>query len=124
MSPRSREFMDQAHEALASARLVCEHGFFARAVSNGYYAMLYAARAALSEEDRYAKTHSGTWNLFRETFVEPGRFDAQLLAAASAQQKPREDADYEAERFSREQAAEAVELAERFIAAVTELIGD
>jgi hypothetical protein len=28
-------------------------------------AMLYAARAALSEGDEHARTHRGTWNLFR-----------------------------------------------------------
>jgi uncharacterized protein (UPF0332 family) len=51
-------------------------------VSAAYYAMLYAARAALSEQDRYAKTHSGTWTLFRETFVRDGRFDPALARAA------------------------------------------
>jgi uncharacterized protein (UPF0332 family) len=124
MSPRSREFMEQAREALETAKLALEARFFARAVSNAYYAMLYAARAALSEEDRHAKTHSGTWALFRETFAEPGRFDAQLLSVASKQQQPREGADYDARRFSRDEAAETVELADQFIAAVTELIGD
>jgi len=116
--------MTQAHEAAETARLAVEAGFFTRAISNAYYAMLYAARAALSEEDRYAKTHSGTWNLFRETFVETGRFDRGLLSAARAQQRPREGADYDAEQFSREQAANALELAETFVAAVSGLIGD
>ncbi|MBW8060794.1 MAG: HEPN domain-containing protein, partial [Solirubrobacterales bacterium] len=35
-------------------------GFLAGAVSIAYYAMLYAARAALSEDDEHARTHGGT----------------------------------------------------------------
>ena len=35
-----------------------------RVVSEAYYAMLYAARAALSEEDDYPKTHRGVWGQF------------------------------------------------------------
>ena len=116
--------MEQAHEALETARLARDAGYFARSVSNAYYAMLYGARAALSEEDRNAKTHTGTWNLFHETFVESRRFDPDLLSAARGAQKPREGADYDAQAFSRDEATETVEVAEQFIAAVTELIGD
>jgi uncharacterized protein (UPF0332 family) len=123
MSPRSREFMNRAHEHLEAARLTLRAGLFAPAVSNAYYAMLDAARAALSEEDRYAKTHSGTWDLFYSTFVEPRRFDRALLSAARETQKAREGADYAAQTFTRAEAGEIVELAERFIA-VTELIGE
>jgi uncharacterized protein (UPF0332 family) len=124
MSPRSREFMDQAADRLGAATLALEGGFFPTALSTAYYAMLYAARAALSEEDRYARTHKGTWDLFQNTFVDAGRFDQSLLSAARRKQEPRERADYDARRFSREEAAETVELAERFLAGVTELIGE
>src|SRR3954451_16725309 len=44
-------------------------GHAATAVSTAYYAMLYAARAALSERDRHARSHAGTWGLFREEFA-------------------------------------------------------
>jgi hypothetical protein len=62
--------------------------------------MLYAARAALSEEERNARTHGGTWQLFRETFVDTGRFEGELAAAAQATQPLREGADYDARRSS------------------------
>lgn len=86
--------------------------------------MLYAARAALSEEDRYAKTHSGTWNLFGQAFVDSRRFDPVLLADARDTQADRSGVDYEASRPSDERAHEIVALAERFVAAVRELVGD
>ncbi|MGH3031399.1 MAG: HEPN domain-containing protein [Gaiellaceae bacterium] len=69
MSPRSEEFMAMARDRLALARTALDAGFPSGAVSAAYYAMLSAARAALSEEERLAKTHSGAWSLFHESFV-------------------------------------------------------
>jgi uncharacterized protein (UPF0332 family) len=54
MSPRSEEFMDQARDRVALAREVLISGHLEGAVSAAYYAMLYAARAALSENDEHA----------------------------------------------------------------------
>ncbi len=58
MSPRSEEFLVAARRRLeiAAAALPREPAI---AVSLAYYAMLYAARALLSEQDAYAKTHPG-----------------------------------------------------------------
>ena len=58
--------------------------------------MLYAARAALSESDRSAKTHRGVWNLFQQSYVDAGRFDQELLREARASQRAREATDYDA----------------------------
>jgi uncharacterized protein (UPF0332 family) len=83
--------------------------------------MLYAARAALSEEDAYAKTHRGTWSLFARTFVEPGRFDADLFADARNVLPVRLETDYEAREVSQAEARDVIDLAERFLAAVDAL---
>jgi uncharacterized protein (UPF0332 family) len=115
--------MAMARDALAAARVTLEAGHPARSVSDAYYAMLYAARAALSEDDRNAKTHSGTWTLFRETFVATGRFDAGLISRAQETQRQREAADYDARIVPAEQAAQIVDLAERFVQAIDELLG-
>ncbi len=115
--------MDGARERLASARdqLVSRHP--ETALSTAYYAMLYAARAALSEEDRYSRTHRGTWGLFRELFVLDGRLPAGLLEAAQEAQKRREDTDYDAKPISMEEAEATLEVAERLVAAVDALFG-
>lgn len=84
--------------------------------------MLNAVQAALSEEDRYAKTHAGLWSQFGETFVVTGRFDAGLAKAARRSQRRREDADYAAVFATTAQAAEMVALAERFVAAVASMV--
>lgn len=113
-----------ALDRLKGAQAALAAGSTPSAISSAYYAILNAARAALSEEDVYAKTHGGTWNLFQQTFVEPGRFDDELLARARRTQPDREAADYAAVIAEAARGAEIVELAESFVAAVRELVGD
>lgn len=123
MSPRSEEFLAEARSRLAAATSVLAD-FPPAAISLGYYAMLYAARAALSEEDRYAKTHRGTWLLFEETFVIPHRFDRGLFEAAQRTLPLRIGTDYEALHVEPYEAVAVVELAERFLAAIEALYPD
>jgi uncharacterized protein (UPF0332 family) len=74
--------MAQARERLEAARALIEHDLIGPAVSDAYYAMLYAARAPLSEDDRPAKTHRGTWSQFGDAYVATGCFDADRFVAA------------------------------------------
>ena len=122
MSPRSDEFLAGARERLEIGRTLIAAGLPAGAASAAYYAMLYAARAALSEEDRYAKTHGGVWSLFAELFVATGRVAPQLASAAGRAQELRLDADYEAVQVRAEEAAAAFAEAERFVETVTEVL--
>lgn len=96
MSPRSGEFMDQARDRVTAAREALAAGHLEVAVSAAYYAMLYAARAALSENDEHARTRSGTWHLFHERYVTTGAFHQDLHALAHQAQEAREGGDYEA----------------------------
>jgi uncharacterized protein (UPF0332 family) len=121
MSPRSEELLARAREGVASARLLVAGGHSATAVSAAYYAMLYAARAALSERDRNARSHAGTWALFREEFVITGQFEADLARDAQRAQARREASDYAAESFEPSEAQEIVATAARFVAAVERL---
>ena len=122
MSPRSAEFLAEASKRLRTARAAIGVEDPAGAVSAAYYAMLYAARAALSEEDRYAKTHAGTWGEFREAFVLPDRFDAALFRLGPKVQELREAADYHARNPVEGQAETVVDDAAHFVAAVTAMI--
>lgn len=123
MSPRSAEFFAEAQSRLAAARRELAAGDPSSSVSLAYYAMLYAARAALSEENRYAKTHRGTWDLFWQTFAASDRFDTQLAGEARETQELRQLADYEARRPPMAEATRVLDLAERFVNAVAELVG-
>jgi uncharacterized protein (UPF0332 family) len=84
--------------------------------------MLYGARAALSERDRYAKTHRGTWNLLRQKVVAEGSFPVELVSEAVRLAELREAADYDALVVENGQAERAVDSAERFRAALDELL--
>jgi uncharacterized protein (UPF0332 family) len=88
VSPRSEEFIDQARDRLAMAREVLAAGHREGAVSAAYYSMLYAARAALSEDDENARTHRGMWNLFRIRYVTVDAFDVALFTLASTPRSP------------------------------------
>jgi len=122
MSPRSEEFMSDARARLAAARTNLEADLPFVVVGQAYYAMLYAARAALSEEDLYAKTHSGLWSLFSQTFVKPGRFEVELSRPVDDIRRQRELADYEATDPTEAQAADALAHAERFVAAIDRML--
>ena len=122
MSPRSEEFMAMARDRLALAAAAVEIGHPEGAVSAAYYAMLYAARAALSEEDANAKTHRGTWDLFHQVFVATGRFDAELTTEARDVARRREAVDYDARTVEPREAQAVFELAERFVAAADDVV--
>lgn len=122
MKPRSEELVASAREWLATADAALRSGFPGGAAADSYYAILYAARAALSEEERHAKTHGGTWTLFGELFVQTGRFDRDLYRAARSAEERRLDVHYEAVPISDAEGQEAVADARRFIGAVAELL--
>jgi uncharacterized protein (UPF0332 family) len=124
VSQRSQELLDRARQGIAAAQTLVEAGHAAVAVSAAYYAMLYAARAALSERDRHARSHAGTWALFREEFVVGGGFDPDLVRDAQRAQARREASDYAAETIALDEARALVETAARFVRAVGERFTD
>ena len=115
--------MDQARDRVEIARMAFKTGHLEGSVSAAYYAMLYAARAALSEHDEYARRHGGTWGLFHQRFVATGAFDQDLHSLAQQAQEAREGADYEAKTPPAEEAERYVEGAADFIAATEHMLG-
>lgn len=124
MSPRSEEFFESARERLRGAKNSLQAGDFELAISAAYYAMLYAARAALSENDEHARTHRGTWKLFRERYVVTDAFDDDLFRLAHHAQTAREKGDYEAAKLSEEEAQRFVKGADEFLVAVDQMLAD
>lgn len=114
--------MDQARDRAAIAREILASGHLEGAVSAAYYAMLYAARAALSEDDEYARTHRGTWHLFHERCVVNDAFDQHLHTLAQRAQDAREKGDYEAITPDPGEAKAIVAGAADFIAAAERML--
>jgi uncharacterized protein (UPF0332 family) len=110
--------MEQACDRAGLAKEALASGHLEGAVSAAYYAMLYAARAALSEHEEYARRHGGTWGLFHKRFVATGAFDQGLYSLAQQAQEAREGGDYEAITPDPEAAKRYVEGAAEFIAAI------
>jgi uncharacterized protein (UPF0332 family) len=123
VSPRSEEFIEQARDRLAMAREVLAAGHREGAVSAAYYSMLYAARATLSEDDENARSHRGTWNLFRIKYVTTDAFDAALFTKAQLAQVAREAGDYAAVKPAAAEAEDYVTAAGQFLAAVERMLG-
>lgn len=124
MSPRSEEFIEQARDRLTAAREALTGGHLGVAVSVAYYSMLYAARATLSEDDENARTHRGTWNLFRIKYITTDAFDVRLFTKAQHAQVAREAGDYQAVTPSAEEAEEYVAAAGDFLAAVEQMLAE
>jgi len=122
VSPRSEEFIAQARDRLVAAREALDAGHRGVAVSVAYYSMLYAARATLSEDDENARTHRGTWNLFRIKYVTTDAFDAKLFTLAQHAQVAREGGDYQAVTPSADEAERYVAGAGDFLAAVEQML--
>ena len=114
--------MEQARERATAAREILEAGHLAPAVSVAYYAMLNAARAALSEEDENSRTHRGTWNLFRLHYVTTEAFDAALYTLSQQAQAAREGGDYQAVTPNAVDAERYVDGAADFVVAVEEML--
>jgi uncharacterized protein (UPF0332 family) len=99
---------------------VAQCGHAPVAVPTAYYAMLYAARAALSEGDRHTRSHTGTWALFARSSCSPASRRAAGARGQRAQAR-REARDYAAESFDPSEAQQLVATAERFVAAIATL---
>jgi len=121
---RALKWLDMARRYVDSAERALEGDLDGSVIASvSYSAMLYAARAALSEEGRVPRKHAGTWHLMRELFVTSGRFDVELIERAQEMQEHREGADYKAWTFEREESQAHVADARRFLEAVERLIG-
>lgn len=114
--------MVQARERAKAAREILAAGHLEVAVSVAYYAMLNAARAALSEDDEHSRTHRGTWHLFHDRYVSTGAFDEGLHALATGAQRTRERGDYEAITPDPAEAEKVVEGASDFVDAVERML--
>jgi len=119
---RTREHLDEARDRLRRARATMTVEDPKSAIALSYYSTFEAARAALSEEDRFARTHHGTWHLLRELLVLSGRLDAAVVEEADPLHEQRIAVDYGTGPRPMHDGAKAIAIAERFLAAVERLL--
>jgi uncharacterized protein len=113
---------ERAAESLAAASALIGAGFYDDAASRAYYAVFYAATAALLEADARFKKHVGVINGVNQLFVKTGRLSTELGRDLSWLFDLRLIGDYgETRHVPEEEAREAVQTAKRLVDAFDEV---
>lgn len=116
-------WLEMAESKLENSRQIFDIGLYDDAVSRAYYAMFYAAKAALLSEGIDLRRHSAAVTKFRELFVITGRVDADYLRYLGRAQSARERSDYAPfAPLDKNGAKEVLDAAEAFIRKVKELL--
>lgn len=116
-------WLELAESKLDHARRIFEISLYDDAVSRAYYAMFYAAKAALLSEGVDLRRHSSAVTKFRELFVVTGRVDAEYLRYLGRAQSARERSDYAPfAPFSKEGTEDIINTASAFIGKIKELL--
>lgn len=113
-------YSQKAERTLTAARLLLDGGNTEGACNRAYYAMYYAAQAALlaagiAEPENGYKSHHGLISAFGKHLVLGGQVDQALGRSINKVQHFRQLADYTGDSFPLEDAAWAVEQAEAFV---------
>lgn len=114
------DLFEKAIRAVSSAQLLLDSGDADGACNRAYYAMFDAARAALLASDapvvpEVVKTHSGLISAFSLHLVKTGQVPVELGKALNKVEDLRLIADYKGDPVELEDAAWAVQQAERFV---------
>ena len=121
---RALVYSQKAERTLSAAVLLLGSGDTEGACNRAYYAMYYAAQAALlaagiAEPENGYKSHQGLIGAFGKHLVLSGQIDPALGRSLNKVQRLRQLADYVGDAPSIEDATLAVAEAKTFVAAVT-----
>ncbi len=121
-----QDLMNRAYRTLKSAELLFKDGDYNSAVSRAYYAMFYAAEAALFTKELEFSSHKSVISLFGQHFVKTGIFPKELGRQLSKAYKKRLNGDYEfAFYFKDKETKEIIEWAKKFVSDAKDyLIGE
>jgi uncharacterized protein (UPF0332 family) len=120
--PTPSTYMRKAERALATARLLLTDDPDG-ACNRAYYAMFDAAHAALYAagvelRERPIKSHHGLVSVFGQHLVRTNQIEAEHGAALNKVLNLRLLADYQGSPLSSDKAAQAIDLAAAFVAAI------
>jgi uncharacterized protein len=115
-------WLTMAGDKMRSAHVLLTAGCYDDVISVAYYAMLYAAKAALLIEGVKVKSHRGAVSEFSRVFVASGRVDSRYGSLFGNSLRSRVRHDYAPDRhIGQEEAAVIVADAESFIALARQL---
>ncbi|MBI4788345.1 MAG: HEPN domain-containing protein [Chloroflexi bacterium] len=115
----AEKLIKDAKENLRLVQPVIDLGGYRNAISMSYYAVLYAADAALATKGFVAKSHAGTDSLFGNHFFRKGLVDRKFkgLVGRAAEERIKADYDHDVE-FNRADAEYWFGRAQEFVAAI------
>ncbi len=113
-----RLLMSHAAESLEAAQGLIDNGHFGISASRAYYAMFYAAQAALLHLDMQFRKHSAVISAFNKELVKSGTLPASLFKSLRNSFDLRLDSDYGLVPVSREEALTVIQEADNFISTV------
>jgi uncharacterized protein (UPF0332 family) len=112
----------RATQSLGAAESCRRDGFYADSMSRTYYAILYAAKAALQLRDVAAESHAAVKRLFGLHLVQSGILEAEWGAYIGIGLDARLTADYDAETsFSDMDARDECDRARAFLKRIRDL---
>lgn len=93
-----------------------KEGLFEDCVSRAYYAVLHAAKAALSLAGIESDTHNGVRRMFSLHLVKTEKIEKEFAKILTREQEDREIGDYEVGiEIEEDLARERIEEAEKFV---------
>ena len=112
--------LESAEEALSAAGLLLENNHLKAAANRAYYAMFYAAMAALMQSGGdLPRTHGGVTNQFGLHYVRTGLIDPELAGTLQDNYELRRKSDYELYAyFAGDEIRQAVQNAQAFVSAI------
>lgn len=118
-----QDWMHLAERALSATRTLLGNGFHREAMSRAYYAMFYAAKAAVVSEGIRASKHSAVVSSFGHLFIHTGRVPSHLHQALTRAFADRQSADYTPRwETTKEEVETRLAQAEEFVSEVTRIL--
>ena len=116
MNDLSQKELTRAKKALLAAKTLLENQLYQDCVSRSYYAVLHAAKAALTMVGVEPESHHAVRRMFGLHLVKSGKIEKEFAAILTAQQEDREIGDYDIYvEIEQARAAKSVLKAEKFI---------
>ena len=119
-----QSLMQRARRSLRSARNLLDDGDHDFAMSRAYYAMFYAATAALLSLEVKRSKHSGVIAAFGQRLVKTGKFTAEHQRVLQDAFTDRSAGDYAGVFPAREEVERRLAEADNFVQSVADFLKD
>ncbi|MFP4175940.1 MAG: HEPN domain-containing protein [Candidatus Brocadiia bacterium] len=115
--------LERAETSLGAARKLLKDDYPDFSASRAYYAAFYAATALLLSRDISRSKHSGTIAAIHQYFIKPGHLSVKHGEEIRKLFELRNVGDYgSTQHVGPQDASRAIEMAEQFVNAATELL--